>query len=537
MLAQTYTATFLGIDVQRVEIQVHISSGGLPAFNIVGMANKSVSESKERIRAAFASIGLGFPSKRITVNLAPADLLKDGSHFDLGIAVGLLVAMQIIPQETIQNYIFMGELALNGSINKVNGILPTAITANNNSMGIVCPDENKEEAFVSRNDNILAPSNLIDLVNHFTEKHKLPRIENVSTAEEENTKYLDLSDVRGQESAKKALEIAAAGGHNLLMIGPPGTGKSMLAKRITGILPSLTSKEQIQASIIASIAGNLDGNASLVKKRPFREPHSSSSMPAIVGGGKDAKPGEVTLSHLGVLFLDELPEFNKQVLEALRQPLESGYIAIARVNAHVTYPADFQLIAAMNPCKCGYYGNNEMLMCRKAPTCAEDYQSRISGPLLDRFDMHVHVSALTPDEMGFRKNHITSNTSTQMHDVTNTGYSSHVNTDHVMPKPIETSAQVLERVIAARKYQEQRCTELDIENLPNSKLDGEILKKVVQLDEKAEKLLHAAVDRFHLSMRGINRVMRVARTIADLQQYEVCDTAIIAEALNYRWRK
>ncbi len=536
MLAHTHTVTFIGIEAQKIEIQVHISSGGLPAFNIVGMANKSVSESKERVRAAFASIGLGFPSKRITVNLAPADLLKDGSHFDLGIAVGLLIAMQIIPQEEAVKYLFMGELALNGSITNVNGVLPSAITAKEFNMGIICPYDNREEAVISGNDNVLAPYNLIEVVNHFSGKQRLTRAQYVDNTLEGNEKHLNLSDVKGQEQAKKALEIAAAGGHNLLMMGPPGAGKSMLAKRITGILPPLTEDEQIQASIIASIAGIIDNKNALVRNRPFREPHCSSSMPAMVGGGKDAKPGEVTLAHLGVLFLDELPEFNKQVLESLRQPIESGYITIARVNAHVTYPANFQLIAAMNPCRCGYYGSNEMLMCRKAPACAEDYQSRISGPLLDRFDMHVHVSALTPVEMGFSKYDNYSMQSTQMHDGSIVaGYESPTNSDVQVPINSESSALVLERVVAARDSQHSRCKTLGIKMIVNAQLDGELLREVAKLDDKAEKLLHAAVTRFHLSMRGINRVLRVARTIADLQQIEQCNSTVIAEALSYRW--
>ncbi len=510
MLAKVYTVAFSGIDVQKVEIQVHVASGGLPAFNIVGMANKSVSESKERIRAAFASIGIGFPAKRITVNLAPADLMKNGSHFDLGIAIALLVAMDIIKTDQHKQYIVIGELSLNGSITRVNGVLPVAIKAKEMNLGLICPYDNAYEASLADNDNVLAPTNLLDIINHFHGKNNIQKVGIISAESNIESASHDLSDVKGQHFAKKALEIAAAGGHNLLMMGPPGTGKSMLAKRLSGILPPLTRDEQLQVSIIASIVGMFDVNKGLIQKRAFREPHSSSSMPAIVGGGKDARPGEVTLAHNGVLFLDELPEFSKQVLESLRQPLESKNITIARVNAHVTYPANFQLIAAMNPCKCGYFNDNPILRCRKAPLCAEDYQKRISGPLLDRFDMHVHVSPINLSEIGIISNE----------------------TDRI---PVEKSADILKRVIKAREVQNMRCEKLGIKTTINAQLDGDLLKESAKLDTSAQKLIYAAIDKFNLSMRGVNRVLRVARTIADLQESEGCTSTILAEALSYRW--
>jgi magnesium chelatase family protein len=509
MIAKSYTVGFSGITVQEVEVQVHLASGGLPACNIVGMANKSVSESRERVRSAFASLGIGFPAKRITINLSPASLLKEGSHFDLPIALGLLAAMEILPKDFCEKYLTLGELSLNGDIIKVKGVLPAAIKAQEIGLGLICPFDNAYEAALAHQERLLPAKNLLDLINHFKGFTTINGLYTIEAREVDEENSYDLQEVRGQDLAKKALEIAAAGGHNLLMMGPPGTGKSMLAKRLVTILPPLTKEEQLEVSVIASVAGILDTSKGLIAKRPFREPHASSSMPAMVGGGREAKPGEITLAHKGVLFLDELPEFNRQVLEALRQPLESKDITIARVNSHVTYPAHFQLIAAMNPCKCGYYNDNPNLQCRRVPFCAEDYQKRISGPLLDRFDMHIQVSAIKTSDIALKKR-------------------------DDLPES-ESSAAILKRVIKAREKQAERCASLGIKFTTNATLDPKIIKEVLQLEDAAEKLLLAAVDKFNLSMRGLNRVLKVARTIADLENLETCNSKILAEALSYRW--
>lgn len=496
MTAKIKTVSFAGIEAQPVTVEVQIASG-MPSFTIVGLPDKAVGESKERVRAALVSLGIALPPKRITVNLAPADIIKEGSHFDLPIAVGLLASMNIIPLSSVQNYLIMGELGLDAGIADVSGVLPAAVYALSQSLGFICPAGQGSEAAWSGSDDIIAPSSLLSLIEHLKGNSKIPPPEKQSAVQ--NTSLLDLKDIKGQESAKRALEIAAAGGHNMLMIGPPGTGKSMLAARMASILPPLDSKEILEVSMIHSVAGMIS-DGKLISSRPFRSPHHSASMPSLIGGGTKAKPGEVSLAHKGVLFLDELPEFSRQTLEALRQPLEAGKVSVARANVHITYPARFQLIAAMNPCRCGYFGTAGQ-ECSKAPKCAQDYQARISGPLFDRIDMHVEVPAVLPWDMS-------------------------------EPPPKESSADVAERVAAAIKIQTERYRGTGLSR--NSEIEGELLDTTVKADSESLKMLTSAAEKFNLSARGYHRILKVARTIADLAGEESVHLPHVSEALSFR---
>ena len=496
MVARIRTVAFSGVDVLDVDVQVLVASG-LPTFSIVGLPDKAVGESKERVRAALSAIGLALPPKRITVNLAPADLAKEGSHFDLPIALGLLNAMGTLQPEDIDGRVVLGELGLDGSIAKVAGVLPAALHAASRGAGLICPRAQGGEAAWAGEIEVLAPGDLIQLINHFKGTQILsppsPRIA------EDHASYPDLKDIKGQESAKRAIEVAAAGGHNLLMIGPPGSGKSMLAQRLPGLLPSLDPAEALEVSMIHSLCGDLaDGR--LMKRRPFRDPHHSASLASLVGGGARARPGEISLAHLGILFLDELPEFQRQALEALRQPLETRRVTVARAAAHVTYPARVQLIAAMNPCPCGHL-DDAALSCGRAPKCALDYQAKISGPLLDRIDLTIEVASVSASDLS-------------------------------LPPPGEGTAEVKERVARARAIQARRYRNHSIRT--NSECDGEFLDQIVPLDEGSRRLLTQAVDRFHLSARGYHRVLRVARTLADLEASEPVRQIHVAEALTYR---
>ena len=503
MVARVSTVAFHGIEVIGVDVQVQMGAG-LPAFTVVGLPDKAVAESRERVRAALQAMGLALPPKRITVNLAPADLLKEGSHFDLPIALGLMVAMGILPADEIAGYTALGELALDGRISAVAGVLPAAIHALAKDDGLICPAAQGGEAAWAEGLEVLAPDSLLALVNHVKGKQVLgPPEPALAAALAPGGEGLDLADIKGQESAKRALEVTAAGGHNLLMIGPPGAGKSMLAARLPGLLPPLTPAEALEVSMIHSVAGQLEGGK-LLRLRPFRDPHHSASLPALVGGGQRARPGEVSLAHLGVLFLDELPEVSRATLEALRQPLETGRVSIARAAAHVTYPARVQFVAAMNPCRCGYLDDPE-LACSRAPRCAQDYQSKISGPLFDRIDLHVEVPAVSPADL-------------------------------TLPPPAEGSAQVAARVAAARAVQRARYEALEGEPRlrSNAELDGTLLEELAAPDAEGRRLLTEAAEKMKLSARGYRRVLRVARTLADLEAAETVRRPHIAEALSYR---
>ena len=485
---------FSGIEAVPVEVQVQLSRGS-PALLVVGLPDKAVGEARERMRAALSAMGLALPARRILINLAPADLLKEGSHFDLPIALGVLAAMEVLPREDMFGYAALGELSLDGTLNAVAGVLPAAIGASANELGLICPASQGGEAAWAGRIEVLAAPDLLSLINHFRGSQVLSPPETAGVAE--IGRGPDLSDVKGMETAKRALEIAAAGGHNLLLIGSPGSGKSMLAARLSGLLPDLAPKEALEVSMIHSVAGMLEGGR-LVMRPPYREPHHSASQAALSGGGQRAKPGEVSLAHRGVLFLDELPEFPKPTLEALRQPMESGRTTVARAAAHITYPARFQLIAAMNPCRCGYLGDAGR-ECGRAPRCGEDYQNRISGPVLDRIDLTVEVQPASAAELA-------------------------------RAPAGESSAAVAARVARARAAQRRRYGE----DGPNS--NAEVDSQVVELAPEAQALAEQAMDRLRLSPRGYTRVLRVGRTIADLAGAAVVLRPHIAEALAFRHR-
>lgn len=499
MYGQISTLAFVGIEARLVEVQVRISSGS-HVFAVVGLPDKAVAESRERVRNALHALGLGLPYKHITVNLAPADLPKEGSHFDLAIALAMMVAMGAVAPDAIESYAAIGELALDGSIRSVPGALPAAIGANAAGKGLICPAAcGAEAAWADESMSILAAPHLLSLVNHFKGLQSLPRPQPM--VEPVPHDLPDLKDVRGQENAKRVLEIAAAGGHNLLMIGAPGSGKSMLAMRLPSILPALTPEEMLEVSMVHSLAGELMGGR-IATHRPFRAPHHSASMAALVGGGVRPRPGEVSLAHLGVLFLDELPEFVPNVLDSLRQPLESGETVIARANHRITYPSRIQLVAAMNPCKCG--GSAPGRTCRRGPRCASDYQARVSGPLLDRIDLQIEMPPVSAADL-------------------------------VAPASAEDSATVRSRVTAARDIQRARYRLLGARRVrTNAECAGSMLETVAMPEADGLALLRQASERLQLSARGFHRTLRVARTIADLDGLDVVGRPHVAEALSYR---
>lgn len=499
MVARVVTVAFEGVEARRVDVEVQLT-GGATAFVIVGLGDKAVAESRERVWAAFAGIGLAIPGKRIIVNLAPANLPKEGSHYDLPIALALMAAMGVLPADALTDWMAFGELSLDGQIAPTAGALPAAVAASALGLGLICPEASGPEAAWAGDCRILAPRSLIGVVNHFRGSQLLsaPRPGPVL----DPPAVADLRDVKGQEQAKRALEIAAAGGHNLAFIGPPGSGKSMLASRLPGLLPPLSAAELLETSMVHSVAG-LIAKGTLTRARPFRSPHHSASMAALTGGGVRAKPGEVSLAHNGVLFLDELPEFSPQALDSLRAPLETGEVFVARANAHVRYPARVQLVAAMNPCRCGVGGVGRGA-CGRAPRCQQQYQGRVSGPLMDRIDLQVEVPPVTAADLA-------------------------------LPPPAEGTAEAAARVAAAREIQEGRALDGEAPGaVLNARIEGAVLERVAAPDEAGRALLVKAAEAGGLSARGWTRTMRLARTIADLEGSTPVRRVHIAEALIYR---
>ncbi len=497
MVAQAYTVAFEGVEARIVEVQCAISPG-MPSFSLVGLPDKAVSEAKERVRAAMTALSIALPSKRITVNLSPADLPKEGSHFDLPIALALLAALEIIPKDAASGTVALGELSLDGRLIAVLGALPAAMAAAEEGRSLLCPKACGPEAAWVGATQVIAAASLNEVVRHFTGQAVLTAAEAGEVTRDPSAR--DMRDVKGQERAKRALEIAAAGRHHLLMVGTPGSGKSMLAARLPSILPMLTATEALETSMIHSLAGLLS-EGGISRSRPFREPHHTASMAAIVGGGKGAKPGEISLAHNGVLFMDEFPEFPRMVLETLRQPIETGEIMVARANAHIRYPCRFLLIAAANPCKCRYLPDPARA-CAKVPQCGEDYLGRISGPLMDRFDLRVEVPPVAY-------------------------------TDLDLPASGDSSAAIAARVQEARTRQTTRFASIANARV-NADMEGSTLEHFAAPDAESRAMLARVAERFGLSARGYHRVLRVARTIADLDHSTDVRLPHIAEAVSYR---
>ena len=497
MLARSYTVAFEGVEARMVEVQCAVAPG-MPYFGIVGLPDKAVSEARERVRAALSAMSIALPSRRIIVNLSPADLPKEGSHFDLPIALALLAALDIVPKDAVEATVALGELSLDGRLIAVAGALPAAMAAAEEDRALLCPRASGPEAAWVGAVQVLAAGSLDEVVRHYTGQKVLTPAEAGEVLGDPARR--DLREVKGQERAKRALEIAAAGRHHMLMIGTPGSGKSMLAARLPGILPPLSAVEALETSMVHSLAG-LITEGGISRTRPFREPHHTASMAAIVGGGKGAKPGEISLAHNGVLFLDEFPEFARPVLETLRQPIETGEVVVARANAHVRYPCRFLLIAAANPCRCGYL-TDPARACTKAPICGEEYLGRISGPLMDRFDLRVEAPPVAWQDLD-------------------------------LPPSGDSSATVASRVAAARDRQSVRFSDHPDMRV-NADLEGAVLEEVAAPDGEGRAFLAKAAERFGLTARGYHRILRVARTIADLDASGSVRLPHIAEAVSYR---
>lgn len=499
LISKIRTTAFLGMKPLEIIVEAQIVPG-ISSFNIVGLPDKTVGEAKERIRSAFFNIGLALPSRKIVVNMAPADVPKAGSHYDLPIALAILGAMEVIDHTFFEHSITIGELGLDGNLPYISGTLCAAMLANEHEWSIICPKECEKEAIWSGNDSIIASPSLSCILNHINGKTQISYSEaNLNTFCHKKKFDIDMSDVHGQPLAKRALEIAASGGHNVLMIGAPGSGKSMLAERMQTILPNLSAREALETTCIYSIAGKMPEDG-LVHFPPYRSPHNSASLISIIGGGSDAKPGEISLAHNGILFLDELPEFQKATIDSLRQPLETHEITISRAKDHITYPANIQLIAAMNPCKCGYYGQYEK-QCSKTPKCALEYRNRISGPILDRFDIIMYVNCVKISQF-------------------------------INNKTDETSEIIRNRVIENRQIQKMRWN--NETNYLNANIRSSALEKILYMEEDAHKFFQTAMETLDISSRGCHKLLRVARTIADMKRSKNVLREHISEAIQYR---